>query len=173
MISGAAVGRWVVKNWRVVAALAVCALVWWRIDAYGDRREAKGAAGVQALWDASKARGAILLAEAEREARRVEREQQARYDAVAGELARERDDAIQERDAVLADAAAGRLRLRDKFRCPAAGVPGAADPAAGGDEAEGGVLSFADQEFLVRLGHEADDAVRALTACQSLLAQPE
>lgn len=158
--------------WQAWAILAAVVLAWAAIDRYGDRREAEGATRVYGEWEAS-------LAEAAEESRRLvdaarKRETRARaaYAAAVEKLQQEKRDALAERDAVLADAAAGRLRLRDKFRCPAVGggVPAAAAGPGGGDAAGGSILSREDQEFLVRIGAEADDLARRLTACQRILA---
>jgi hypothetical protein len=73
-------------------------------------------------------------------------------------------------DRVLADRDAGRLVLRDKFKCPAQRGPAQAAAGTGsGDGQEGAVLSVEDQDFLVRLATEADDNVRQLTACQAVI----
>lgn len=72
------------------------------------------------------------------------------------------EDGKKSLDADVAAIHDGSKRVRDKFRCPAPG---------GGDEAAQGGLQPADAEFLVRLGHEANDVVRQLTACQDYINQ--
>lgn len=68
----------------------------------------------------------------------------------------------------------GTDRMRDKFKCPRVTEQSSRLPSTGpatgiNNEATQGGLQSADAEFLVRLGHEADDVVRQLTACQNLL----
>ena len=87
----------------------------------------------------------------------------------------------QGKESLDADVAAihdGSKRVRDKFRCPAPAkrpdpVPTASPAPGGGDEAPQGGLQPADAEFLVRLGHEANDVVRQLTACQDYITQQQ
>lgn len=151
--------------WQALAAIAACvvllALRWHWIGVGEDR--------VQARWDAAEARHTAAAAVRAAEVRTIEARWRSDFDAAVARLTKENTDALAERDRLLADLRAGNVRLRDKFRCPDRRLPGATGPAAGSDGAEGGVLSVEDQEFLVRLGAEADDVARQLTACQTIL----
>lgn len=102
----------------------------------------------------------------------------------SAELVAEADSAYQKgiedgKKSLDADVAAihdGSKRVRDKFRCPAPAkrpdpLPTTSPAPGGGDEAPQGGLQPADAEFLVRLGHEANDVVRQLTACQDYINQ--
>jgi prophage endopeptidase len=174
----AAAGAWRVLRavpWWVWLAAALCVL--WAVERrqYGNDREAAGRAAVQARWDMAErdhAQREMLLVE---HARQRETKAREAYAAAVESLQQENRHAIAERDAVLADAAAGRLRLRDRFRCPtaqpAAGVPATAAGPVGRDAPEGAFLSGADQEFLVRIGAEADEVTRQLQACQRILTE--
>ena len=74
-------------------------------------------------------------------------------------------------DDLRADVDSGRFVLRDRFRCPAtqrAAGQVAASPRAGDGEARA-VLSRSDQEFLIRIGAEADEVTRQLSACQAIV----
>ncbi|MGR6748056.1 lysis system i-spanin subunit Rz [Aeromonas veronii] len=86
------------------------------------------------------------------------------------------EDGKKSLDADVAAIHDGSKRVRDKFRCPAPAkqpdlLPSPGPAAGGGDEAAQGGLQPADAEFLVRLGHEANDVVRQLTACQDYINQ--
>lgn len=84
------------------------------------------------------------------------------------------EDGKKSLDADIAGIHDGSKRLRDKFRCPTPAkqpdpVPSASTSTGINNEASGGGLQPADAEFLIRLGHEADEVVGQLTACQSRL----
>ena len=88
------------------------------------------------------------------------------------------EDGKKSLDADVAAIHDGSKRVRDKFRCPAPAkrpdpVPTASPAPGSGDEAPQGGLQPADAEFLVRLGHEANDVVRQLTACQDYITQQQ
>lgn len=88
------------------------------------------------------------------------------------------EDGKKSLDADVAAIHDGSKRVRDKFRCPAPAkrpdpLPTASTAPGGGDEAPQGGLQPADAEFLVRLGHEANDVVRQLTACQDYITQQQ
>ncbi|MND21200.1 Bacteriophage lysis protein [compost metagenome] len=113
-------------------------------------------------------------------------EQTVAWERRSAELAAAADSAYQKgiedgKKSLDADVAAihdGSKRVRDKFRCPAPAkrpdsVPTASPAPGSGDEAPQGGLQPADAEFLVRLGHEANDVVRQLTACQDYITQQQ
>lgn len=111
-------------------------------------------------------------------------EQTVAWERRSAELTAEADSAYQKgiedgKKSLDADVAAihdGSKRVRDKFRCPAPAkrpdpLPAPGPAPGGGDEAAQGGLQPADAEFLVRFGHEANDVVRQLTACQDYINQ--
>lgn len=107
---------------------------------------------------------------------RAERASRAKERSAGTDLAKVDTTLHQENTHAQADVAAvgaardaGDLRLRDGLRCPAAtaGVPDPAPAAGGGDAAEAGGLSRADEDLLVRLAADADTVARQLTACQA------
>lgn len=79
--------------------------------------------------------------------------------AIDRKYAKEEAHAEEVADKLRDDVRTGALRLRDKFSCPAPG-PGIGTAPGTGGGTEGSVLSGEDQEFLVRIGLEADAAVR-------------
>lgn len=101
-----------------------------------------------------------------------EARERAAYDEVSTRLEKEKADDRKKSDALIADLRAGNVRLQRRFACPAAAAVGVPGTAVGASERDGsGVayISVADQEFLVRIGDEADGVVRQLTACQDLI----
>lgn len=154
--------------WPVYALAALVAAFW----LYGNHREGVGEDRVQAAWDAEKARLAAEVAAAEKSAREKEARDRAAFDAALTLLELENANARAELEQDLADLRAdnARLRVRGRFQCPAtAGVSGTAAGSAGSDEAPQAGLLREDAEFLLRIGREADDVVRQLTACQAIL----
>jgi len=106
-----------------------------------------------------------------REARRKEQET-ARLDAEASALViRENENARLEIEDLRARLAAGTVRVRERFRCPAASVPGTAAAASGSDAADEHGLRGADADFLIRFAGEADTATRRLKLCQDALSR--
>lgn len=101
--------------------------------------------------------------------------------AVAQDYEKELGDAKRSKDRALADARAGRLRLRDpgSASCPSGGgvLPAAATASGERDGVARGelsgaadpVLSTAATDFLVGLAGEADETVKQLSACQALV----
>lgn len=88
------------------------------------------------------------------------------------------EDGKKSLDADVAAIYDGSKRVRDKFRCPAPAkrpdpLPAPSPAPSGGNEAAQGGLQSADAEFLVRFGHEANDVVRQLTACQDYITQQQ
>lgn len=122
------------------------------------------AAHAQAQRDA-----AIALSDAVALARKEEQGKAQQYINAVDQLTKDNEAINNEKDSILADLRHANRRLRTRFTCPAASVPGTSGPAAGGDGAEGSGLLVADAEFLVRLAAEADARVIQLTACQNVL----
>lgn len=147
--------------WQLWAIVLVALAIW----SYGHLRYRAGVGAERARWEAAAAQERI---QAEQAARAIEQRHAQELSKITTGLIAERNKGYEERDATIAGLRAGSLRLRDKFRCPAE-TAGAGPTAAGGDAAERTVLSREDQEFLVRLGSEADDVVRQLTACQGVV----
>jgi hypothetical protein len=83
-------------------------------------------------------------------------------------------DAKLETERALAAVAAGELRLRNRFTCPAVsasnGVPATGARAGVDNGEEGSGLQKSDGDFLVRLAGEADLVVTQLRACQAVVA---
>lgn len=132
----------------------------------------RGKAAVQAEWDKAAAVAKTEREAAENAAREKEARDRAAFQAALTllelEYANGRAELEQDLAALRSDN--DRLRVRDRFKCPSsAGVPGAAGGAAGSAEAPQGGLLREDAEFLLRIGREADDVVRQLTACQAII----
>ncbi len=91
--------------------------------------------------------------------RKAERDSAEAIAALDQKYQKERDEAKSTTDRLLADVRSGALKLRDKFSCPIR-VPGVGSAPGTSAGEEGAILSAEDQEFLVRIGEEADDAIR-------------
>lgn len=112
---------------------------------------------------------AIALSDAVVAARKEEQAKVQRYIAALDQLAKDNEALTNEKDRILADLHNANLRLRRRFTCPAASVPGTPGTPAVGDGAPQSGLLVEDAEFLVRLAAEADARVNQLTACQNVL----
>lgn len=128
----------------------------------------KGKATVQAEWELAKAAQAQELANIRAENRVKERgwadEMQKTQDALAAATFNTQFQL----NAALADVQSDNLKLRERFRACNRVSPDT--KASGGNhEASQGGLSGADQEFLLRIGAEADQVVHQLTSCQSYI----
>jgi len=135
---------------------------------YGHTRYKAGAAHVQSKWDDEKA---VIAAEAEKAKKEAAAKEAAALAAIqnaAANLKQENANALAERDSLIRDLRAGRVRVREALRCPSR-VPEAAGSAGPDHGASEGGLSDKDAEFLIRLASEADAAARRLTACQTIL----
>lgn len=146
----------------VAALVAFALLLRWHYIGIGERR-------VQALWDAASAKQtAATLADTER-ARAAEQRLAAEQSAIAWRLFQDNHHAKIEIDRLRADLAAGTLRLRQRFACPATRVPATPGTAAGSDGANATGFTAADAGIALGIAADGDRAVRALTACQALL----
>lgn len=144
---------------RIVALLAIAALIAggiWKIRHSGI---ADGRAEVQAEWNADKAQRATALAAAKEEAQQKERELQ----EAADKLRRTKDAEIRDLNVRVGELAS---RLRNRPDRPADAPAGAASGARPGG-CTGAELYRSDGEFLVRLAADADRVRLALRQCQA------
>ena len=144
---------------RIVAMLAIAALIaggLWKVRHSGI---ADGRAEVQAEWNADKAQRAAALAAAKDAAQQKERELQ----EAADKLRRTKDAEIRDLNVRVSELAS---RLRNRPDRPADAPAGAASGARPGG-CTGAELYRSDGEFLVRLAADADRVRLALRACQA------
>lgn len=127
-----------------------------------------GEARVQAKWDTQKAKDAEAFAEQLQKVRAIEQAETQRQRDIAADLVEKNREAIAEIDRLDAAVAAGTVRLRKRFTCPAR-VPEDPAAASGSDGASGGGFSEADARALVRIAADGDAAIRQLTSCQAIL----
>lgn len=145
-------------KWQILLAAAILVAFMFRADAtlLQSKIDARDAADTRAALQLSQVARAKELSDARNLA------------AVGAAYEKGREDGKAEFTAVRNDRDSGALVLRDKFKCPAPGVlPSAAAAAGVGDGGTPAVLSEQDQDFLVRLGAEADEVTRQLSACQA------
>lgn len=124
---------------------------------------------LEALHTKEKLEAALALSDAVAAARKEEQAKAQQYIDAVDQLTRENEAITNEKDALLSDLRNANVRLRRRFTCPPASVPGASTPATGGDGAAQSGLLREDAEFLIRLAAEADARVNQLTACQAVL----
>jgi hypothetical protein len=126
--------------------------------------------GIKAEQERQLAAANAARAEAEQAARETEQKRVADMAMLDANYQKELSDAKAATDATIAELHAGTVRLRSRFKCPAAhpasvpSAPQAGASAAGADDGAG--LQPADAGFLVQLARDADAKVRAL---QSIL----
>lgn len=154
--------------WKLKAWILLAVVLWWGWTGHAafDRLT------LQVQADKATAAAQVATARAlASEAARVEEETRARaMESVDKGYQRGLEDGKAAAARLLADRDAGRVVLRDKFRCPARrGAAKTGGPAGGSDGGEEAVLSRADQDFLVRLAEEADRNTRQLSACQAVI----
>jgi hypothetical protein len=147
--------------WQAWAVLAVGAgLLWFGHVRYAhgvrDERTRQLAAQTIALEAVLKQRDAI------------ERAERARMEDVRKGLQRAQADELAKRDDTIRELRGGRLRLRERFTCPAVvgSLPATGGTAGGSDGATARGLSGTDAEFFIRLASEADAVAVQLAACQ-------
>lgn len=102
-------------------------------------------------------------------ARATERKRVDDMAALDARLTKENTDALLAKDGLIADLRAGALRVRNDRKCPASGSAQAGASTGSGHGAEGVYLPPEAQERVLRIGAEADDVVRQLTACQAVI----
>jgi hypothetical protein len=159
-------------------AAAVIAALWWLWSAVDKAGYERGLAEERTKWESREAEelaaANALIEKLQREAR--EREQ--RHAAELADVSRRYQENLRNvekaRDAHIAALRAGALKLRDPEApaCEGAGgggVPEAPAGAPGRDGPQGGELSAAASEFLLRLTAEADEVARQLQACQEIV----
>jgi len=155
----------------VFAALALLALSVAGVQSYRLNTAQKAMAILAAKWAQADTERAHALTQSALDALDAEHTRAKAVNAAATAYEQGKQDG-QAADAALRDAVDdGRLVLRDKFRCPAAAA-GVSDPPARagvGNGAGAAIFSAADQQFLVRIGNEADDIARRLNACQAVI----
>lgn len=154
------------RDWLRIAAVAalLAALAWARAHYIGI-----GEQRVQARWDADKAQQSAAALAAAETARAAEQQLAAEQSAIAWRLFEDNHHAQIEIDRLRADLAAGTLRVRQRFACPANRLPTTPTAAAGGDGADAAGFTAADASIALGIAADGDRAIRALTACQSLL----
>jgi len=116
---------------------------------------------------------AVALTQAVEAARKKEQAEANKYIGAVDTLTQANENLTNEKDRLLADLRDATVRLRRRFTCPAASVPGIPGTPAGSDGAPQSGLLISDAEFLVRLAAEADARVNQLTACQNVLKERE
>lgn len=107
--------------------------------------------------------------DAEKAARDAERKRVEDMAALELVLTKENTDALLYRDNLIASLRAGAQRVRNDRKCPSS-RPAQAGAGVGTNPAPEGVyLPPEAQERVLRIGAEADDVVRQLTACQAVI----
>lgn len=156
----------------VFAALALLALSVAGVQSYRLNTAQKATAILAAKWAQADTDRAQALTRSALDALEVEHTRAAAVNAAATAYEQGKQDGQAAADALRTAVDAGTLVLRNRFRCPVAPAPGVPTTVTGtgrGDGAAQAVLSAADQGFLVRIGAEADDLARQLTACQAVI----
>lgn len=121
----------------------------------------------EARWAAQEATYAAERKAATEAARKTEERHRAEYKAIAERFLAEQRKADEEHAAIVAGLRAGTVRVRERFRCPAAaGMPDAAGNP--GSPAEAGPRGFGEADAAVALGiaRDADEIARRLNALQ-------
>jgi len=161
-------GGWRATAFACLATLAIgyAGVQTLRLDAAHKEAREAAVSALQARNDAVMAELSAIEA-----ARAKEQERADSVNRIAAAYERGKADGKAAGDALRADVDAGRLVLRDKFKCarPRSSPAPPASGAPGGDGETGAYLSPADQDFLVRIAEEADATVRQLDACQAVI----
>ena len=148
-----------------VGALAVIALlagVWW----HGHSR---GAAGVQAEWDADRARLNTQLLAQERSARAAEQQHAQALAAIDAKYQENERNAQLETDRLRTQLRAGTVRLSVPVVAGSCSLSATGTGAGGSDGAARAELSAQAADDLVALAADADAVVRQLSACQAVV----
>lgn len=128
---------------------------------------AAGKDSVQTQWNADKAKHSAAIAALESAHRAKEAQLNANAQRIEYRLAQAQQDTLTELDTTLSDLRADNLRLRQRFT--GCRVPEDTGTAESDDGAAQGGLSEQDQEFLLRIGAEADSVANRLAACQGFV----
>jgi len=167
--------------WMIYLAIAAAALgaLWLAYNTVDGRGYARGQSETVAAYAKrdNQALQAALTRVAALEADRRARE--AAHDAelqkIRDRMKKEKADAQRQRDADLAAARDGTLKLRDPgatgstAQCDRSQGPAPGAAAGGGDGAKGSELSGPAAEFLLQLVHDADRNTRQLTDAQAVI----
>ena len=146
----------------VLAVLALLAGVWW----HGHSR---GAAGVQAEWDADRARLNTQLLAQERSARAAEQQHTQALAAIDAKYHEDERNAQLETDRLRAQLRAGAVRLSVPVVAGSCSLSATGAGAGSGDGAERADIQPAAADDLVALAADADAVVRQLSACQAVV----
>ena len=153
-----------VAKWAPVALIIATLVVVWAVWSWG---VSTGRAQVQAQWEIERAANAITVAALEKRYREQEKRWARENQQLADELHRVVGGTVADLEATLSDVRDDNLRLREQFRGCQSRVPGTPSTPSSDDGARQGGLSYADEEFLIRISAEADVLVHKLTACQA------
>lgn len=150
-------------RWAPVAIIGATLVVVWAVWSWG---VSTGRAQVQAQWEIERAANAITVAALERRYREQEKKWADENQQLSDQLHEAMGGTVAELEATLADVRGDNLRLREQFRGCQSRVPDSPAPAGSDDGASQGGLSYADEEFLIRIAAQADGLAHQLTACQ-------
>lgn len=145
-----------------LAVLALLAGIWW----HGHSR---GAAGVQAEWDADRARLNTKLLAQERSVRAAEQQHAQALAAIDAKYQENERNAQLETDRLRAQLRAGTVRLSVPVVAGSCRLPATGAGAGSGDGAERADIQPAAADDLVALAADADAVVRQLSACQAVV----
>lgn len=151
--------RWIAG---ALAVLALLAGVWW----HGHSR---GAAGVQAEWDADRAQLNTKLLAQERSARAAEQQHAQALAAIDAKYQENERNAQLETDRLRAQLRAGAVRLSVPVVAGSCSLSATGAGAGSGDGAERADIQPAAADDLVALAADADAVVRQLSACQAVV----
>ena len=127
----------------------------------------------QVRMNAALAEAMSQTADLQRKAREAEQASAQAMQTIDNAYQQGRADAQNDFDRTMAERDSGAIRLHDRFTCTdtsaAGGLPEASTSTSKRDAARTGGLQREDEAFLVQLAKRADDAVRQLQACQSIV----
>lgn len=170
-----------VPTWAIYAVVLAAALgaLWYAYTTIDDRGYTRGKAETEAAFvkrDNKALQDAltkVAALEADRRARESAHEQALQQ--IRDQHRKDEDHAKRQRDADVAAAIAGTLKLRDPgaavraAQCDRGAGPAPGSAAGLGDGAAGGELSGAAAEFLLQLVHDADRNTRQLGEAQRVI----
>ena len=145
-----------------LAVLALLAGVWW----HGHSR---GAAGVQAEWDADRAQLNTKLLAQERSARAAEQQHAQTLATIDAKYQENERNAQLETDRLRAQLRAGTVRLSVPVVAGSCSLSAAGSGAGSSDGAARADIQPAAADDLVALAADADAVVRQLSACQAVV----
>lgn len=145
---------------------------WLISDRLDDEYQKGFAAGEQAGRKScvdEKEKLAAKLVARETEIRETQARQAKEIAHLSDRLHEEMTHGLNEKNDLIADLRDGNVRLRERFRTCANTLSREPSSAAGDHDPAPPVLSRTDQEFLVRIGSEADNVSRRLRGCQDYI----